>query len=157
WIAERAARWLALRVDAEEEARARQAIVRRAYLAVRAPDLRGGVIAPEIRGVARTWLEEARAWAQRVGAWRGGFGRRIAPLGAVHRARWLVQVVGPAAAAWSLGDRDEGELAERLVALARTTPLSAWTRDDVVGRGGDRAAWDPGDGAERAARLAREL
>ena len=87
--------------------------------------------------------------AMRLGAQAvpGAGGRRVTsiePMGAVRRARWLVSLVGPSAAAWPSGgdDRSEGELVERAVALARdarSRGLDA-RRPDGRGRRGARGA-----------------
>jgi serine/threonine-protein kinase PknK len=175
WIADRAARWLDLQVDPREEEAAREALVRRAYLAVRRQELRAGArVATAIDGPARAWLESALAWTERAlgasYAAGGGAPDLIAPLGPVHRARWLVALVGPVAATWPrvdglagaegshTGPEGDGALASRLVALARVHAPSAWTLDDVRGTAARAAAaWDGGEGAERAPRLLREL
>ena len=140
WIAQRAARVLALEADAEEITLARRARIRRAYLGVRSDELRAGaVISDAIRGAPRLWLEETLAMATRLEQERGegstdaATATIIAPLDALATARWLVALVGPAASSWPSSLVAEGELAERLLELADATPLEAWTLDDVIG------------------------
>jgi serine/threonine-protein kinase PknK len=171
WVAARAARWLDLRADPEEAARARVERVRRAYLAERARDVSArSVVSPSIGEPARAWLEDAIAWATKLGAAPAGAQSQpqsqsqsqaaIEPLGAVRRARWVVSLVGPSAAAWPIGAdaRPEGELVARAVHLARAREPSSWTLEDFLGRGdAPSRAWDAGEGTERVARLMREL
>jgi transcriptional regulator with GAF, ATPase, and Fis domain len=165
WIADRAARWLGLASDATEDARARIARVKRAYLAARARELHdASQVLPQVLGLPRVWLEEALAWkvkiAPSVMAAEG-----ISVMGMLARARWLVSLVGPAASSWPLGSEmgTDEELADRLIALARECPPNAWTLGDVAGRpfggGPSRAGWldvhEPE--SERVARLTHEL
>ena len=176
WIAARAARWLDLAVDGEDEAIGRMERVRRAYLRERARDLvEGATVESPIDGLAREWLESALGWVEKLAPARspvalsartgGATGGRhaIVPLPAVRRARWLVALVGPSAASWPLAAdaRGEGELAARLVELARVRDPAGWTREDVVGAGDVPAArWTESpdtEPAERFARLMREL
>jgi serine/threonine-protein kinase PknK len=161
WVAARAARWLELRADPEEAARARVERVRRAYLAERARDVSAGaLVSSSIGEPARAWLEDAIAWAAKLGAAPSSAREAIEPLGAVRRARWVVSLVGPSAAAWPIGAdaRPEGELVARAVQLARVREPSSWTLEDFLGRGDATSrAWDAGEGAERVARLMREL
>ena len=161
WVASRACRWLGLARDRAEEGCSRVDRVRRTYLAARAPDLApGSVIAPAITGPARAWLEESLAWAVKLGTPLLP-PPTLEPLGTLRLARWLVLLVGPAAAAWPLseGAHTEGNLASRAVELARDRDPSAWALDDLrgVGAPGPHGAWDPGEGDARLVRLAREL
>jgi len=162
WLAARAARWLGLVADEEEAARARVERVRRAYLKERARDIAAGaIVSRQVGQPAGTWLEEAIAWTEKI------FGSvastsAIEPLGAVRRARWLVALVGPSAAAWPIGSDDflEARLASRLVDLARMRAPGSWTFEDVAGRGEARPSIrqesvETRD--ERSARLVREL
>ncbi len=164
WIAGRAARHLRLSPDGEEAGRARSEGVRRAYLALRARDIvPGAVVSPAIGQPTRGWLEEAVALAERMAPSGVRVASAIEPLGAVGRARWLVALVGPSAAAWPLttGDgetRSEAHLATRATALARTREPASWTLEDVLEReSASVAAWDVAPGPERVARLVREL
>jgi len=164
WIATRAARWLELREDGEERVRARQARVRRSYLAERARDaVASAVVARSIAGPARLWLEEAVEWAGKLAPLTTDSSpevpHAIEPLGAVRRSRWLVAMVGPSAAAWPISaDMDEGELVARCLQLASSREPSSWTPGDVLGQGAPAAsAWSAPAGADRVARLVREL
>jgi len=158
WIAARAARVLGLREDEDERVRADVARVKRAYLAARVRDIRGGGEPSDaIGGVARTWLDEAIAWASKLAPAER---TRVEPMTAMVRARWIVSLVGPSAAAWPIDEVPEGELAARLVALANERAPATWTIDDLGGA--SRAApvardWQETDAVERVARLAREL
>jgi transcriptional regulator with GAF, ATPase, and Fis domain/tetratricopeptide (TPR) repeat protein len=169
WVAARAARWLGLRPDEREPSLARVDRVRRTYLAERGRDVRAGaVVSGSIGEPARGWLESAVAWAGRLAtgvpeppsAPTGRGPQGIEPLATMRRARWLVSLVGPSAASWPMGagERGEGELAARAVALARTRHPSSWTLEDMQGQGlATTLAWDPGQGDDRIARLVREL
>ena len=172
WVARRAARWLGFDEDAEEEARARAAQVKRAYLGVRARELRSRApISPSLVGTTRAWVEEAVFLATKLAPHLPESDTRpLEPLQGMSRARWIVALVGPQASAWTLPEDAEDALADRLLALARALPASSWTLDDV--RGGPRGTprspvWEPSAAAgnhapgieseERTARLAREL
>jgi serine/threonine-protein kinase PknK len=162
WIAARAARWLGLREDQQEGVRARQERVMRSYLAERARDtMRGAVVARSIGGPARAWLEEAVAWAEKLGSGApAGGAHTIEPLGAVRRARWLSALAGSSALAWPTpgGDRGEGDLVSRCLELAAVRDPSSWTAEDVSGQGDAAAAeWNAGPDSDRVARLVREL
>jgi transcriptional regulator with GAF, ATPase, and Fis domain/tetratricopeptide (TPR) repeat protein len=165
WIADRAARWLGLAFDANEDARARVVRVKRSYLAVRARELSGASeVLPEVAGLPRAWLEEALAWNAKI-APRTAASEKIGSLGMLARARWLVSLVGPQASKWPMGSEmgTDEVLADRFVALARECPPHAWTLSDVAGRPGRAAStlapWldDRELHAERVARLTREL
>ncbi|MBV9948850.1 MAG: protein kinase, partial [Myxococcales bacterium] len=163
WVADRAARFLGLRRDAGAVAQARIERVRRTYLAERDRDLRPrAVVAPAIQGPAAAWLESAIAWCSRLSDLPDDDRGRpaVEPLPAVRLARWCVSLVGPSAASWPIlaDPPPEGELVERAIALCAERDPSAFTFEDLAGRGGPRGAgWDPGEGADRAARLVREL
>lgn len=132
WLADRAARFLALSPDAGETIAARRARVRRAYLAVRADELRAGAsISEEITGEPRAWLEASLAIADRFEE-SAGEPTILTPLDALGRARWLVALVGPAASSWVLPERGDGELAERLLSLAITADPEGWAQDDLA-------------------------
>jgi serine/threonine-protein kinase PknK len=174
WVAGRAARVLGLRSDDADEARRRVERVRRSYLRARGNEVvAGATIAPEVTGPARSWLEEAIAWEAKLGP-RADVGSSddvrarhvIGPLSPLRSAQWLVSLVGPSAAAWPLrsGEGSDGELAARLVELARDREPAAWTRHDVQSvrepraRASAAASFNLGvTGSDRAARLVREL
>ncbi len=164
WIASRAARWLGLRFDPGERATARAEQVRRAYMAERARDVApGAVVQASIGEPARRWLTEAIDWAGKLAPAPAGAARAIEPLGAVRRARWLVALVGPSAAAWPTGadGRGEGELAARCLELAVERDPASWTFEEVLGSGETAttlaADWQCDDAEDRVARLVREL
>jgi transcriptional regulator with GAF, ATPase, and Fis domain len=176
WLATRAGRALGLQEDPRESSLARVARVRRAYLAERGRDIAPGAgVSAAVSEPARGWLEQVVAIASSVspGAARAesidsegesagvlSARRPIEPLGAVRRARWLVSLVGPAAAAWPVGqdERTAGEIVGRAVELARERDPSAWVLKDIAGDIGPReATWNPGEGDERVPRLVREL
>jgi serine/threonine-protein kinase PknK len=162
WLASRAAKWLELAADPGEDARARESHVKRAYLGARGRELDGASqIAPSVGGLPRAWLEETLRWKAKLGGGAKG-GGTIGSMAPLARSRWLLSLVGGAAASWPLG-ADTGtdeELAERLTGLARILPPSAWTANEVAGRpSAGRAGWtESAEGkGEQAARLAREL
>ena len=162
WVANRAARWLGLRVDEAERSSGRMDRVRRAYLVERGRDIKqGATVSRSIAHPARGWLEDAVTWVERLTSdVAPGGSVEIQPLGPVRRARWLVSLVGPSAASWPMGDdeRREGELAGRAVELARVRDPSSWTLQDVFGVGlASVEAWEAGVGDDRLARLVREL
>ena len=146
WLAERAAHELGLAVDADEIIAERRARVRRAYLAVRADDLAGArVIAPGVVGEPRRWLEESLAMGRLLAgadasagadadasAGADGSTDVIEALDALGTARWLVALVGPAAASWTPPALSESDLADRLLLLATSTAPEAWTLDDLT-------------------------
>jgi transcriptional regulator with GAF, ATPase, and Fis domain len=82
------------------------------------------------------------------------------PMGPVRRARWLVSLVGPSAAAWPLGgiDRTDDQLRTHALELARRHDPAAWTFEDLLGGAqAPQARWEPGDEEERVVRIVREL
>ncbi|MGD0530390.1 MAG: sigma 54-interacting transcriptional regulator, partial [Polyangiaceae bacterium] len=160
WLASRAARWLDLKADEHEAASARVDRVRRTYLAARSPDIGPARVSRAIAEPARGWLEEAIAWARKLDPTAPAEEASIEPMGVVRRARWLVSLAGPSAAAWMTGGdaRGEGELVAHAVALARVRDPSGWTLEDLLARESvTRRSWDPGSDAERVVRLVREL
>jgi serine/threonine-protein kinase PknK len=161
WIADRAARWLALRADEHEVVSARQERVRRSYLAERAREaVAGASVARSIGGHARVWLEESVQWAAKLGIRPTPGSHVIEPLGPVRRSRWLVRLVGPTAAAWpvSADDPTEAALVATCMELANLRDPSSWTIGDVLGGSGKAApAWVSGPSEDRIARLVREL
>jgi serine/threonine-protein kinase PknK len=131
WLADQAARFLGLAVDAEEVIHERRARVRRTYLAVCSPRIaRGARPASTIEDPARAWLIDAATVAPPT---EHGEQRELSPLSSFDTARWIVSLVGPAAAAWTLPATGEGPLAERLLALAEVAPPEAWTGADLLG------------------------
>ncbi len=156
WVADRAARLLALPADPAEPGEARAAEVRRAYLALRAPEIAGATgVADDVRGPARGWLEEACSLARRIRPAEGE--SLLGASSALVRSRWLVALVGAAAAAWPVDTVAEDVFADRLLALARERPFSSWTLADL--RGARPAALERGKGnaTDRAVALALAL
>jgi transcriptional regulator with GAF, ATPase, and Fis domain/tRNA A-37 threonylcarbamoyl transferase component Bud32/tetratricopeptide (TPR) repeat protein len=162
WLAVRAARWLGLVTDDQEVERARIDRVRRAYLKERARDIvAGATVSPDVGEPARGWLQEGMAWTDKISV-DVALANRVEPLAAVRRARWLVSLVGPSAAAWPLGSDGvaEGDLAARLIELARVREPASWTLEDVAGRATVRSTaleWSSVTDDDRTARLVREL
>jgi transcriptional regulator with GAF, ATPase, and Fis domain/tetratricopeptide (TPR) repeat protein len=163
WVAARAARALGLREDPKEQSLARVDRVRRTYLAERSRDIvPSAEVSRALDEPVRGWLEHSLAIATATSTPAPGAARArsIEPLGTVRRARWLVSLVGPTAAAWPVGgdERSEGALVARAVELARDRDPSGWVLSDLHGETEPRVApWDPGDGGDRVARLVREL
>ncbi|OJY28727.1 MAG: hypothetical protein BGO98_07700 [Myxococcales bacterium 68-20] len=162
WIADRAARVLGLAVDLEEAIEDRRARVRRAYVAVRSPGIvHGARAAAAIDGPARSWLDEALALVPPPADGIASVAREIPPLDALGSARWLVALVGPAAAAWPVPAEGEGALASRLLALAEAAPPEAWTVDDVTSARASvparRAQRETSDGPAQWIELTRAL
>ncbi len=129
WIATRAARWLELESDAAEAREDRRARVRRAYVAVRASQL-------VVEARPSLAIEEpARGWLLDVVGALGPSAdrppRELPPLDAFGTARWIVALVGPAAASWPVPAEGDGALAARLLALADAAPAEAWTAADL--------------------------
>ncbi len=136
WIAKRAARWLDLEHDVGEAIEDRRARIRRTYVAVRSASVeraRGGVPGAAIEAPARTWLEDALGLAAKLDG--GASEREVAPLDALGVARWIVSLVGPAAASWPVPPLGEGALAGRLLTLAELAPPEAWTAADIASAG----------------------
>jgi transcriptional regulator with GAF, ATPase, and Fis domain/tetratricopeptide (TPR) repeat protein len=170
WLATRAASFLGLRADEGEGERGRQERVRRSYLRERARDVvAGATVADGVAGPARAWLEDAIAWETKLATARDGRPTAqhpappLRPLSPLRRARWLVALIGPSAAAWPLppAAADDGALASRLLDLARGRDPSAWTRGDVFDSAEvaspPQAAPASEDSGDRAPRLVREL
>jgi serine/threonine-protein kinase PknK len=165
WVAGRAARWLGLQEDRTDLALGRRALVRRAYLAVRASEIADASgVASDLVGPTRAWVESAIAWRLRLGDLPpGDLGRAVGPAGALVRARWLSAIVGTAAASWRLDETiDESDLAERILELATTSDPSSWTPDDLAReddapRSRVERPWSAGEGTDRHACIASEL
>lgn len=114
--------------------------VRRTYLAQRRADLLMAAREPRSRigvaGLCGQWLDEALALWRAVEELRGSLGggqpSTLSDLGSVGRARWLVTLIGPAAAAWpDLGVGDDSELAERLISATRSREPERLTLADL--------------------------
>ncbi len=164
WLAARAARWLGLARDEEERSRAREESVRRAYLRERAREIvASAAVSAEVGQPACGWLERAIEWADKLdvtSAAGQAVPRIVGPLPPVRRARWLVSLVGPSAAAWplGLGGAGEGDLAARAMELARAREPASWTLEDLLGRGQvHEGPWVAQGKGDLVARLVREL
>ncbi len=166
WVGARAARWLGLSRDEAEERLSRVDRVRRTYLFAHAADVAAlAPVAPVLTGAAHDWLEEALGWVRKLGAAPPAgvaSGNTAPPLGALRTARWLVSLVGPAAASWPMRDdpRSESELVSRAVELARVCDPSASTLEELLGdrvAAGAGAGWDAGDAGARLVRMVGEL
>ena len=164
WLASRAARLLDLAADRDDRAEARVARVRRAYLGVRAADVRASAaLSPTLEGEARLWLEAALSVAHRL-AHEPAEPVTLEPLDALGRARWLVALVGPTAASWpsaSTHEMSERELAARLVELSQAGEPEGWTLDDVVAKAATNVATPAPapsvSGEQRWLRITRDL
>jgi transcriptional regulator with GAF, ATPase, and Fis domain len=164
WVADRAARWLALREDPADLAFGRRALVRRAYLAVRGSDIaRASGAARELTGPTRAWVESAIAWRLRLGDLPRKEAEELGPASMLDRQRWLAAIVGTAAASWPPDETTpESDLAERLLELATSSDPSSWTPDDLVReddapRSRVESPWSAGEGTDRHALIASEL
>ncbi len=128
-----AARRLGLVPSDAEVLASRRARVRRAYLAVRGNELRPGRTIPSsIDGPAAEWLRASLAFAERFAQGGARHDLALEPLDVFGTARWIVALVGPQAASWSLPAMGEGELAARLLELCAVAPPEAWTREDLT-------------------------
>ncbi|HYQ47330.1 MAG TPA: sigma 54-interacting transcriptional regulator [Polyangiaceae bacterium] len=116
-------------LNEESSALRRCASVRRSYLSTRKNEIfsaaRSQLSAPlDLQGPALEWVTECRALAQGIHKLRGlsledAPVPAIAPLDELSRARFLVALVGPAAASWpALRELGEGQLLTRLLELA---------------------------------------
>ena len=54
-------------------------------------------------------------------------GEELGESSALVRARWVVGLVGTAAASWSVARFEDATLAEKLCELAKHRPFAAWT------------------------------
>jgi len=164
WIAERARGVLG--AAAEHPSGMARGRIRRAYLAVRARDIVAGARVGEGMGLPGEWLREAIRALPPPSAPEGA--TTLGPLSALGRARWLVALVGPSAAAWSLRDEvlgSDAELAQRMFELVAHAPPASWTLDDLAPAGPIAAShsaasgpWgNEGEPAERVAALVAEM
>ena len=154
FIADHAARALGLAHDPEEVAQSRAELVRRAYLQARAVEIAdASSIAPELTGAPLRWVQEtlaARAHGSNVST-------KLSVASRIGLARWLVLLVGPAAADWPVGELGADDvLAERLLELAKTAEPNAWTFAEVSA-GHARPRVETPTGEERIAWAVREL
>ncbi len=163
WIAERAARWLGLASDPAEGERSRVERVRRSYLAERRREIvAGATVSGEVGEPATSWLRQAIGWAEKIAPDAASPGARLEALGPLRRARWLVNLIGPSAAAWPLGASEAGQERETVaaaVALARVQEPSSWTLDDFRSREPAKQAvrGNSEAGIDATVRIVREL
>ncbi len=155
WVAERAARALGVEESKDARARARVAVVKRVYVALRAREIaNASKVAEAVTGAPRAWLEEAIGIARKMRSVEEG--EEIGASSALLRARWVVGLVGAAAARWPAIEMTEAELAEKLCALAERAPFGAWTFADLRGEpASDEGDAEIGDDAAMALALAR--
>jgi serine/threonine-protein kinase PknK len=150
WIRQRASLALGKPESAEARQQRRVREVRRTYLAVRRRELLLAAAHRDaqvlVDGLPGTWLAEAIATARKVAQLRGQpLDREAAPLrnlDSLGLSRWLVQLIGPAAARWPSSARSDAELAERLLKLAHQGELESLTLADLE-RGSTPAAAPP--------------
>lgn len=136
WVFRRALSGTPGSLEADPAAR-RKAGVRRAYLSVRQTEIfaaaRSKSAQVELRGLAADWVVETRAHAEGILKLRGLAPHDdavppIAELDAAARARFLVALVGPVAAAWpALRELGEAELLRRLLDLAEQGEPESFT------------------------------
>jgi len=157
WIAERASRFLELRVDPLEVAAARRASVRRIYLALREPQLRrASQVSDDLRDDAREWTEAAISLRRIVHEQPEN--TPIGPMSSLARARFWVALVGPAAASWPIdASVPEEQLVTRALQLAEQAPLASWTFEDIRGVSGVEPFAAPSHRDDRIALFATEL
>ncbi|HEY3253698.1 MAG TPA: protein kinase, partial [Polyangiaceae bacterium] len=115
----------------------RRATVRRSYLATRRNEIfaaaRSKGTRLELEGTAAEWVAECRALAEGIHKLRGralddSLLPPIAPLDELSRARFLVGLVGPAAASWpALRELPEEQLLARLLSLAELREPESFT------------------------------
>jgi serine/threonine-protein kinase PknK len=160
WLATCASRWLGLAPDAQEAACARVQRVRRSYLKERAREIAPGAnVSDAVGQPARDWLETAIAWATKLAPQTSSSTASLEPLGAVRTARWLIALVGPSAANWSIEPSGLGndDLTSRAEALARAHDPASWTLEDLTGRGEPVASAPLPEQADLALVLMRDL
>ena len=136
WVRRRALSVLGGGESEDVQRERRKRAVRRAYLGVRRRELLAAARyahgAVRVEGEPGLWLERASELARRVAALGGQLIDREAPaflpLDALGRSRWLVALVGPAAAAWPpLDVASDAALAERLLAACEQAEPASFT------------------------------
>jgi transcriptional regulator with GAF, ATPase, and Fis domain len=140
WVYLQAFRLLSEPEPEAEQLERRLGQVRRSYLGLRRSQLLLAARHPkceiEVRGPAAAWLDSALVLLRQVEELRGSLGSgelvTLADWDAVGRARWLVEIVGPPAAAWpELAVSGDGELAERLLAAVHSREPKRLTFADL--------------------------
>jgi serine/threonine-protein kinase PknK len=140
WVYLQAFRLLGEPEPEAEKLERRLGQVRRSYLGLRRAQLLLAARHPksevQVRGPAAAWLESALTLLRQVEELRGSLGSgelvTVGDWDSVGRARWLVEIVGPPAAAWpELAVSGDGELAERLLAAVQTREPKRLTFADL--------------------------
>ena len=126
WVFRRALELLGEDESVAEQSERRQSLVRRSYLARRRREVGAAARARraevQVSGAPGRWLVELEALTRSLETLRGSPEPAaetaiVRDLDAVGRARWLVELIGPSAAAWpELGLGSDEELAQRLLA-----------------------------------------
>src|SRR5688572_12709870 len=123
WVVGRALEWLGELEPPEAAIQRRQSRVRQTYLSTRRRELSLAAASSEVElavgGAPARWLDEQLTLMRALERLRGtetrGARRVLGDLESIERARWLVDLVGPAAAAWPDLGRGDAELARRLL------------------------------------------
>jgi transcriptional regulator with GAF, ATPase, and Fis domain/tetratricopeptide (TPR) repeat protein/tRNA A-37 threonylcarbamoyl transferase component Bud32 len=167
WVSSRARGVLGADETRDQGRLRRLAAVRRAYLGVRRDELAGVARFDDVElgvaGPARAWIAEALALARAVAALRGDERKRgrvrVEPLSGHGLLRFLVALVGPAAAAWShAASRGEAELLDRVVAVtADVEPESLTVVELTATAGGGRRVFAESDAVNLALALERSV
>ncbi len=130
---------------------ARRRAIEHAYLAVRRNELyalaRAERLELDVAGLPRRWLEGALALCREVAELRGDAllnrSERLGDLSQLGRSRWLVSLVGPAAAHWpALSVESDHELAERLLSAVEHVEPERLTLSAVEARGRVERRWE---------------
>ncbi|HVJ18650.1 MAG TPA: sigma 54-interacting transcriptional regulator [Polyangiaceae bacterium] len=125
--------------------------VKHGYLALRRAELMAAARAPrcEIRvpGLPGAWLQAALEVAREVALLRADPARAeadtvLAELSALGRARWLVTLVGPAAAHWPVLELGDEALSGRLLDVAARGELERLTWSELQARPRVPARWE---------------
>lgn len=164
WVLRAALAALGQEETQAERCERRQGIVRRTYLALRRAELAVAARDPRSEAVLAApvgqWLAAALSTARAVEELRGSLPLAgpgaLVDLGGVGRARWLVSLAGPSAAAWpELALESDGELAERLLRAVETLEPSCLTFADIDSAGARAVSIAESDPIELALALGR--
>jgi serine/threonine-protein kinase PknK len=144
--------------DPEVVARRRRE-VRRAYLAIRGPEVarraRGLLVDVGVSGTPGAWLKGRALLLERARELRGGIApserKLLVDLDALGRARVLTALIGSAAARWPavIADSDEA-FVDRLLALSEHRDPRGFTLADLSGLGPASGRGADGDGESRS-------
>ncbi len=127
----------------------RRRAVRNSYLAVRRAEVLGAGRARvelAVSGEPARWLEQATALAGELAVLRGETSearppRVLGELTSLDRARWLVALVGPAAAHWPALELGDEELCQRLLAAVERAEPEQLTCADLEARARSSPRW----------------